>query len=204
MENELNYESSLNRVTVPVIVDSHAREKSALSITRCVYFCITADDPGTQWTLRNPRLDVPFLMLGLHGVILRPDQSEPEFTSPDLLNRLIKDIEQDDRFAVETGYLWLPTDMLDRARTSTRCGRTETSSEAERGDVFRVDGKLFFDAWQAAFGSGNFDLAMRELAEMDLRGSGDGRPLVRFSPRETLAFRDWSEMQVLNCENFHR
>jgi len=37
-------------VRVPVVADSLSRE-ARNDLARCVYFTITADDPGTNWTL---------------------------------------------------------------------------------------------------------------------------------------------------------
>jgi len=81
-------------VSIPVIADSLPRG-SWNDLARCLYFTITAEDPGTDWFLRlGGFVNVPFLMLGLEGIIFRPIRPDAEeFTDPDLLDELIRVVE---------------------------------------------------------------------------------------------------------------
>jgi hypothetical protein len=180
----------LTSVTVPVIADSLPRSDD-LNLARCVYFTITAHDPAKLLSISLPSgRVVDFLMLGLHGIITRPSQgSEDEFVAPDLLERLISAIEQDEDFSVDTEYLWIPTGLLDSARR-----KGANVQKAEKGDVFRVDRSLFVDAWRTAQGGEDFAEVAKRTEEVPV-GEHPGA-LLRFSPLETDAIKKWSEEQL--------
>ncbi len=65
-------------VSVPLILDGVVRD-GPVHLARCVYFSIVADEPGTDWLPRLQGADVPFLMLGLQGIIHRQAAAESEF-----------------------------------------------------------------------------------------------------------------------------
>ncbi len=79
---------------VPVIIDSvktsvrknvdlqrPGEDSSFRLITRCNYLSVECDIPKPGWTLRVSELNLPFLMLGLTGVIHRPFDGE-RFDTP--------------------------------------------------------------------------------------------------------------------------
>jgi hypothetical protein len=190
------------KITIPVIADSLPRE-AWNDLARCVYFTIIADDPSTMWGLSLDGLSsVPFLMLGLEGIIFRPVRpDESDFTSPQLLQELIDAVESLEGFSVETEYFWLPTKLLDAAFSAT-IAETPDRSSADRGSVFRVSHRLFTEALRAAREGTGLDHFSR-VATDQIVGEVENSA-IRYSPVETMAIREWSERQVRANENFRR
>jgi hypothetical protein len=119
------------------------------------------------------------------------------FQSADDIDDLINAIERqpppisDGAFTVETELVWFPTELLDWAR-SNASPEAPQRPRARRGQVFRVSVEAFRIAWGFR---GHWDRKvmydeLRRLA--DLQGPG----VVKFSHRETRAFRDWSERHL--------
>jgi hypothetical protein len=188
-------------VSIPVIADSLPRG-AWNDLARCLYFTITAEDPGTNWFLQlGGFVTVPFLMLGLEGIVFRPIQPDAEeFTDPDLLDELIRVVEGLDGFTVETEYLWLPTALLDKAWLAGRTGEEVREDHPDRGTVFRVDSRLFTRAFRAARDGTDFGRFAAFALDQSV---GEGpNAAVRYSPLETGAIRKWSEGQVRASENF--
>lgn len=203
-------------VTVPVILDGiptdapdpgeanppgSVRAPYRPGLARCIYFSIAAEDPGTSWMLGLDGLQVPFLMLGLQGIIHRPVGARTEFTHPALLRRLIRLVEAQPGMSVETEYLWLPAPLVDGAWARSREGREgrgRTPGGAPRGSVFRVGERRFAAAFRAARAGTGFEGWMEGRVD-----EGPGASL-RYSPVETVAVREWSWRTALESEEFTR
>lgn len=188
-------------ISVPVIADSLPRS-SLDALARCSYFTITVDEPNLGILTVN-NLQVPFLMLGLSGILIRPsDPQSSTFDSPDLLDDLIKLVESVEGISVETEYLWLPTALLDRACFAAAASESPSKTVAKRGDVFRVAQKLFANALAAMRQVSEF----RRIRDLAHDTSGDNHPdqSIKYSPAETTAFQAWSQMHVISSQNFQR
>ena len=160
---------------VPVIVED-IKLHPTFAFTRCLYFTIESEDPSPGWALTLAQNSpVPFLMLGLSGVIHAPSPSESEFTQPDQLDTLIAAIEADDRFYVSLADIWLPNLLLANNR------------EPRRNDVFRLDAKLFSEAYRYRRGL----LATARFVAV----SADRLQAIRFSAIETKVMSVWTRRQ---------
>lgn len=179
---------------VPVITDSVPGEVPS-DLVRCIYFYITADGPSTGWLLGLPQAELPFLMLGLQGIIYRPATAATEFDSPALLSQLIKEVELQEGFTVETGCIWIPAGLLQRSK------RLVADSEAERGDVFRVDLSLFASAWGVAYENADVHRFIDDTNNIEV-GQSVPEPLIYFSPVETNSISSWSIEQITAHQSF--
>lgn len=175
--------------TVPVIVDGISQANPS-DLSRCIYFSISADDPAPGWQLGLANLAIPFVMLGLQGIIHRPSQTQAEFSSPDDINGMIDAIEGTTlggELIVDTGVIWVPTVWLDQA--FSRRGQEASNMVLTRGALFRFDFALFTELWR--FADNRTDLQAL-LSSMTV-----GEPVIPrvvFSPAETTAFAKWSAL----------
>ena len=133
---------------VPVLLDGISESDDVgESIARCIFFCIEAEEALEIWLLND---EIPFLMIGLVGILLIPSLTEPRFGSVGQLDQLIQTIEGREGLSVETGDVWLPTRFLPQRNITPR------------GDVLRLDQKLFVTAMQVRAGG----LALKRLSEL--------------------------------------
>jgi len=187
-------------LTVPLILDA-ALQTTAEQIARCVYFTIEADEPAGGWFLEfGGRLRLPFLLIGLQGIVHRPISADhPEFTEAWLLDELIEIVESREELYVNTEYLFLPTALLKAAWAGHGRSSEDDETGPVPGAVFRVSHSLFVDAFRAARGGASVE----ELVALgrDVREEGD-TPLVRYSPDETRGMRDWTAKQVERYSGF--
>ncbi|MEA3211689.1 MAG: hypothetical protein QOE70_4746 [Chthoniobacter sp.] len=163
--------------TVPLIVDSITSSEE-FDMARLIFFYIDAEESLDQWWLGLDGESIPFLMLGLAGIIVVPDGGD-EFTNPQQIRDFFDRIETlpNREMRVETGDVWVPRSLL--------TARYET---AARGDVFRVSFRLFGDSY--SFRAGRID---REKFEHVMR---DRAIEATFSEVETKAFREWSASEI--------
>jgi len=188
-------------LTVPVILDGLVRE-GPIGLARCTYFSIAAEEPLPGWGLRFADGGViPFLLLGLQGILIQPANGEPEFTSPYLLDELIRLIERHQGLSVELEYLWLPDVLVERAWAASPAGRDPSVRRPPRGGVFRVGSTLFATAFQVA--RDGTDFSRLGFAAEERVGDAEGS-VLRYSPVETDAVRRWSLLQALEHAGFNR
>lgn len=186
--------------TIPVILDGMVREGGPGYVGRCVYFSIVADEPRTNWTLGLEMERIPFVMLGLQGIIHRPvEADEEEFIHPWLLEKLIRRVEEQAGMSVETEFLWLPGWLLEQAWSVSPATERE-APQPTRGSLFRVAAPLFAAAFRAARDGTGFDT----LWEGEVRVGEGPEPALRYSPVETEAVRRWSREQAVESANFDR
>ena len=163
---------------VPVSVDA-VREIDGVPMVRCVYLLVESDDPDPRWTLVLGGTRIPFLMLGLSGILFRPDDGEELFLTADRIEETFVAIESIAGLSVEMGDVWHPRLLFGEA--------------LERGDVSRVDLALVRDA--VAFR--NERIGIEEfVARVDAALEERGPSIVESSPEEAEAFREWNRRQV--------
>lgn len=181
-------------VDVPVIIDSvklprknvtspgGLRAESDLrSITRCNYLSVECDSPKPGWSVRIGGLDLPFLMLGLTGVIHRPFGDE-QFDIPAKIESLFLSVEQMGGLLVNINDVWLPNFLFERS------GATPS-----KGMVFRVHRDLFETAFlyrEGCLAHGTFLERCHSLSR---------REAVIISKKETEAFSIWHKEQISNA-----
>ena len=155
-------------VDVPVFVDVIASEQAG-AFVRVSYLTIECDDPSWGWRLALQTDAMPIALLGLSAVVLRPFD-DLRFRLPSQFDDLIRRVEFQRGFAVETGDLWLPPSSFE---------------SAEAGHVLRMSATLFGVAHQYRYG---------HIGRGEFEGVADRlREGVSFSAEETRAYHEWHE-----------
>src|SRR4051812_1439946 len=155
----------------PVFVDAIASEQHA-PMVRVTYLTIECVDPAWGWSVTIQGHAIPIGLLGLAAVVLRPFD-DASFYRPSQFDDLIRIVESQAGFSVETGDLWLPRFLFDTPRP---------------GDVFRMSARLFGMAYQYRHGRAD----RREFeGTADRLGQG-----ISFSAEETKAYHQWHELVV--------
>jgi hypothetical protein len=80
---------------VPILYDARRSLEEGLGMTRFGYFTVECDVPGGVWTLGVGGSEIPFLMLGLEGIVLSPSRDEGLFDSPQTIRDALDRIEED-------------------------------------------------------------------------------------------------------------
>ncbi len=163
---------------VPVVVDS-VKTYEYFPMARCNYLSVECDSPTAGWVLGVSGEELPFMMLGLVGIVTRPFVSE-RFNSIKLIEGLFERIEDEAGLIVDVDDIWLPMFLFDGINL-----RPET------GHVYRIKSDVF--AWALAFREGRLDLKTFHNRCKKLK-----RPLV-LSEDEMGPFREWRELQVQNA-----
>lgn len=154
-------------------------------MTRCVYFHIDCEDTLDEWTMDLGAGEIPFRMIGLSGVIMRPFDQSPAFENPSQVGDLFDtaeamparpDAEVDSMMHVELEEIWLPNKLLENAR-----------KEFFRGDVFRIGYDLFRLAFAFTIGRLTHDEFLGRALELRQ---------IEFSEKETEAIRDWTKGEI--------
>lgn len=101
--------------TVPVIIDDIKQHRN-FKITRCNYFSIESDEPGAGWELHlGDNNTIPFLMIGLQGVIFSAINDSGIFRNPDDIEALFDLIEeQSGHLYIDINHLWIPNFLFNR------------------------------------------------------------------------------------------
>lgn len=165
--------------SVPLTIDD-VKQLPDFKFARCDYFTVECDLPSSGWTLDLAGRQIPLLMADGAGIIYRPNPKEPAFTTPEQIERLFTEIEEDARFSVGTADVWIPNELLGCIPDKQRAH--------PRGVTFRVSYDLFIAALQ--FRTDRLD---RKPFEQGVRDQGEA---ATFSAEEDEAFRAWRRMQV--------
>jgi len=178
-------------LSVPVIVDD-VKRSDGLDLTRCIYFQIESEDSLAPWTLGLNGVRLPFLMLGLAGIILAPIGGATEFGSPQEFDDLLSFVENRELRAGEAGLsvevadLWLPNWILEQRREGI-----------VRGDVLRIGHELFRLAFSFRSGRTGWEEFQRNAHNLTSP--------VEFSERESRVFRTWAKIEISRAsEAAHR
>jgi hypothetical protein len=159
---------------VPVLVETTSRP--FFPMVRCHYLAVEYDDPRPGWSLTIAGIQMPFLMLGLTGVVLQPFGAE-RFTNNGLIRRLFESVEQEGLVNFED--IWLPDFLF--------------SALPHVGDVYRVGIKLFSLAFayrDSRISQEEFEAPCKELQDE-----------ISFSEDETMAFRSWTVEEISRAES---
>ena len=165
---------------IPLLVDDR-KDYPNFQMTRLSYFCVECATPSPGWTLVLEQTRVPFLMMGLSGIITGPPERD-RFSSPDDIDAIFARIEADERFYVDINDLWIPNS----------CFR---DSEPQRGDVIRIGLKLFEQA--LAFRGNSISM------EVYIGRAHDFADLIEPSPEEAEAFSQWNIRQIERAVELH-
>jgi hypothetical protein len=166
--------------TVPIIVD----DIRAGGLVRLNYLCVETDAPKPGWALNISDSSLPFLLLGLAGVILHPFDALV-FDTPLRIENLFQTLEERLGFDVAIGNVWLPNSIF--------------KEKADPGSVFRVDSSLFQRAYSLREMSVNIGTDALDFSWSSLFDQLRNLPPPQFSTLETEAFSQWSERQIADA-----
>ncbi len=169
-------QQSIPQVTIPVFVDSVKRE---LGLARMTYFSIEAEQPSPDWMLSLGGQSIPLYLISMSGIIHRPTPEQSTFQSAAQIDKLFDSIEQDQTLMVDINHIWLPDFVLSEPYT--------------RSDVYRIGAELFTEALNFV-NSQIGKSAFLEVCKAHLE-------TVSRSDRETLAFKEWGDLQVKNAKD---
>jgi hypothetical protein len=174
--------------TVPVILDGAKRatdygilpgvkdkEKSRDEslIGRFNYFSVECETPAPGFTLLFDEYRMPFYMVGLSGIVLKP-WGKDSFEDPRDIDEFFDAMEENESVFVDVQQLWLPLFTLDRP--------------PEPKDIYRISLEFFDIAYR--FSVGDIDLAGLYRLSRDYREKGV------YSEAETNSFRQWTEQHI--------
>lgn len=161
---------------VPILVET--LDRPFFPMVRCHYLAFQYSDPraGTALRIEGFPLSMPFLLLGLIGIIQQPIE-ERRFTSPLLIDNLYEQLEDKAGLLITFEDLWLPRFLFER--------------ETRVGDVFRITNELFQHAYRFREG--------RLIEKMFIRMLEQFSHSMVFSEEETRAFWEWSDKQVFRA-----
>lgn len=152
---------------IPIMIDD-SKNIEGSALTRCVYFSIESDTPSADWGLILRSYSIPFMLIGLSGIITL-DLNGYEFKSADDIDKLIDLIEENGNLFVDTNTLWLPSFVF--------------HSKRQRGDICRINSELFIIA---------LNYVNYRMDEIGLFSQSDNSEhKVEYREIETRAFKDW-------------
>jgi len=164
-------------IDIPVLIDD-VKNYGTFKMARCTYFSIECDDPSPDWVLQLGEVEIPFLMLGISGIICGPlGRPGRKFRNAGSIAKLFTTIEDTEGLFVDTNGIWLPRFLLGPSRRRIV------------GDVYRVVEGLFREAYRYASDRLS-QKSFEQLCQEQERGS------VYFSEGETAAFSEWAGAQV--------
>ena len=118
------------RRDIPLIVDA-VRGGKELTLVRCNYMSVECDTPQAGWSLDVAGASMPFMMLGLSGIIVSPPGSR-RFLSPESIEELFRAIEDEGGMAIDVDDVWLPMFLF-----------TDIEQVPRNGEVYRIDSEAF-------------------------------------------------------------
>jgi hypothetical protein len=163
---------------VPVVADS-VKTQVQFPMVRCNYLSVECDSPKPDWTLSIDRGNLPFLMLGLVGIITRPFDAE-RFYTVQSIEDLFEQLEDRADLFIDVDDIWLPMLLFDDA-----------GIRPEVGHVYRVTSEMFTTAHSFREGRLDLEIFLERCRILE-------RSLV-LSEEEMSAFQQWRETQVRNA-----
>jgi len=165
---------------IPVIIDDVKRYRE-FEMTRCTYFTIECDLPSPNWVLGLNSKSIPFLLIGLSGIIFKPLGDNVVFESMESIDELFNTIESHSSLYVDTNDIWLPNNLF--------------QDLWRRGQVYRMDSKLFNQTF----------LYRQERISEDqfLRSCKELRGRIFYSEKETHSFEGWAKLQIEKAKSLY-
>lgn len=175
---------------IPILIDV-IRRLDGFDMTRSLFYTIEATAAVDDWVASLRAREVPFILLGISPVILRPDLETARFTAAEQIDELFNAIEAHKGLLVETDQIWLPTSLFEVDKRWDAAPEAKDSS-ARRGAVWRVSLALF----QAALQFQRELLSLAGFSEQCRALMDSSVPPLAHSPEETEVFRSWSAAQI--------
>lgn len=160
-------------ITIPIMIDDVKMYKK-FKMTRCTYFSIESDNPLSNWTLTLGENKIPFYLLGLSGIICTPGPEDYYFSTLQKIEKLFDTIEGHHSLYIDINDIWFPNFLF--------------NDNNQRGSIYRIPKELF------SVGMLYRDdlIAMQKFTSM----SKEFNKSVKYSPKETEAFKEWSINQI--------
>jgi len=165
---------------VPVIVDDVKNYRN-FSMTRCTYFTIECDVPSPNWILGLENRSIPFVLIGLSGVVFKPIGDSVLFLSAESIEELFNTIETSPSLYIDTNDLWLPNALF--------------QAPHRRGQVHRVGNKLFNEAYLFREDKISEDHFLHSCSHLSQE--------TRYSEKETLSFENWGKSQIEKAKGLY-
>lgn len=121
-----------NKIHIPVMVDD-VKNIEKMKFTRCTYFSIQCDTPSFNWFLETNIGTLPFLLLGLSGIIYCPLGEAYKFTLPNQIEELFDLADKQEGLYIDINDIWLPNMAF-------------PNEIAKRGAAYRVYIEIFKNA----------------------------------------------------------
>ena len=160
---------------IPVIVDA-VRTRKDLALVRCNYMSVECDNPQVGWSLGVGGATVPFMMLGMAGIIMGPIGSS-RFDSLESIEDIFATVEDEGDLVVDVDDIWLPKFLFE-----------DIGEVPRNGDVYRLESEAFVLAY-------SFKENRLSVAEYLETCQGLERPLSP-SLEEQQAFADWHQSLI--------
>jgi hypothetical protein len=157
---------------VPVIVETPSRPY--FDMVRCNYLYVECDEPRPGWQITLSRGTMPFLMLGLVGIIQTPFDAA-RFFEERQLDELFEFTEEGAELLIQFADMWLPRFLFGNPTVTV-------------GDVYRLGFELFTAAYLFRDG--------RLSDEGFLGRAREFHESCIFSAEETRTFDSWSRRTV--------
>lgn len=165
---------------IPVIIDDVKNYRN-FSMTRCTYFTIECDVPSPNWILGLENKSIPFVLIGLSGVVFKPIGDSALFPSAESIEELFNTIETSPSLYIDTNDLWLPNVLF--------------QTPQRRGQVYRVGNRLFNEAYLFREEKISEDYFLRRCSHL--------KPEIRHSEKETLSFENWGKSEIEKAKGLY-
>ncbi len=166
-------------IDVPLVVDA-VKTHEHFPMVRCNYLYVECDSPKGGWELNLGGEALPFLMLGLVGIVTSPFGAE-RFNTVELIEDLFRRIEDEADLLVDIDDIWLPMFLFNN-----------TNIVPEIGHVYRIKSDVFTLA--LSFREGRLDL------KAFISGCRQSKRPLFLSEDEMMSFSKWHDMQVQNAK----
>lgn len=164
--------------SIPVVVDA-VKASEYFPIVRCNYLSVECDSPKAGWIINIGGEELPFMMLGLVGIITRPFIAE-RFDRIEFIEDLYRRIEDEADLLIDVDDIWLPMFLFNNINITP-----------EIGHVYRIRSDLFILALSFREGRLDSEAFLNECQRLE-------RPLV-ISEDEIRSFQEWRQLQVRNA-----
>lgn len=180
----------MNTPTIPLQIDS-MKSIGDFQRARCVYYRVEFVDGPSREIFIMINGVVQLAAWGQWAVLSGPSYpsstDESFFDTSSLINETFQTLEETEGLFLDMGHIWLPNELLN-------IQSKETSIRS--GDVYRIPFPLFRHCYRFVMDT------IKEEEWLELCKSFSDR--VQYSPRETLAFREWRKEQIkISREHYH-
>lgn len=162
--------------SVPIIIDD-IKEYEGFKMSRCCYFSIEFDDLGEDWVLGFSNMAIPFMMIGLQGIISSPVGNYGSFNTASDIEYLFNLIEGNDNgLYVDVNDIWVPNSAF------------KDEEYFKIGSTYRMGYELF----RLCYNFRNQRISKTEFLESSIEYTGQ----LDYSKIETESFRTWEKNQI--------